>query len=309
MSATAVFSAAASAAAAPPRLAPPAPPRVPSSPRRLRALREPSAGEPALRLAAVTEPASEASEPAPAPPSPAEDKVAAYCAKHMVDVDAMIAANPFAVSPEDLIAKTKAILAANNGAEDPSLLASDFKFVAPVVGPLPKDDFLKAFASFQIEEAFPDAKFGYYAFRVDPFEPNRVWFDARFKGTNTGTLAGSLAPTGIAVDAPPQACSMRFNDKGEATQLTVGYVMDRQIGNTGGLGGVFGILYAIGYGLPSRRRSRGRRASSTTSSRKSRGSSPRSRSSSRASGGTEMERACEKENERGLIDETAKSAK
>jgi hypothetical protein len=43
---------------------------------------------------------------------------------------------------------------------------------------------------------------------------------------------------------------MRFNDKGEATQLTVGYVMDRQIGNTGGLGGVFGILYAIGYGLP-----------------------------------------------------------
>ena len=135
---------------------------------------------------------------------------------------------------------------------------------------------------------------------------NRVWFDARFKGTNTGTLAGSLAPTGIAVDAPPQACSMRFNDKGEATQLTVGYVMDRQIGNTGGLGGVFGSSTPSGTGSPSRRRSRGRRASSTTSSRKSRGSSPRSRSSSRASGGTEMERACEKENERGLIDETAK---
>ena len=251
MSATAVFSAAAAAAAARPAArAPRASARsLVASPASARFANRRRAS-PALRLSAVTEPASEASEPAPAPPSPAEDKVAAYCAKHMVDVDAMIAANPFPVSPEDLIAKTKAILAANNGAEDPSLLASDFKFVAPVVGPLPKDDFLKAFASFQIEEAFPDAKFGYYAFRVDPFEPNRVWFDARFKGTNTGTLAGSLAPTGIAVDAPPQACSMRFNDKGEATQLTVGYVMDRQIGNTGGLGGVFGILYAIGYGLP-----------------------------------------------------------
>ena len=30
----------------------------------------------------------------------------------------------------------------------------------------------------------------------------------------------------------------------------VGYVMDKQLGNTGGLGGVYGILYAIGYGLP-----------------------------------------------------------
>ena len=49
----------------------------------------------------------------------------------------------------------------------------------------------------------------------------------------------------------------------ECTQLTVGYVMDKQLGNTGGLGGVYGILYAIGYGLPFPRLSRGRRASST----------------------------------------------
>jgi hypothetical protein len=41
---------------------------------------------------------------------------------------------------------------------------------------------------------------------------------------------------------------MCFNDDGECTQLTVGYVMDKQLGNTGGLGGVYGILYAIGYG-------------------------------------------------------------
>ena len=178
------------------------------------------------------------------------DDISEFLATQMVDEAAMLASSTFPVSPETLIATTKRILAKNNGAEEPALLASDFKFVAPVVGPLGKEEFLKAFASFKIEEGFPDAKFGYYAFRVDPFEPNRVWFDARFTGTNTGKLAGSLEPTNKRVEAPPQACSMLFNERGEATQLTVGYVMDRQLGNTGGLGGLFGILYAIGYGLP-----------------------------------------------------------
>ena len=28
--------------------------------------------------------------------------------------------------------------------------------------------------------------------------------------------------------------------RGECTQMTVGYVMDKNIGNTGGLGGIFG---------------------------------------------------------------------
>ena len=178
------------------------------------------------------------------------DDISEFLATQMVDEAAMLASSTFPVSPETLIATTKRILAKNNGAEEPALLASDFKFVAPVVGPLGKEEFLKAFASFKIEEGFPDAKFGYYAFRVDPFEPNRVWYDARFTGTNTGKLAGSLEPTNKRVEAPPQACSMLFNERGEATQLTVGYVMDRQLGNTGGLGGLFGILYAIGYGLP-----------------------------------------------------------
>ena len=195
---------------------------------------------------AVTSPAGGVSAPA----ADANADIADFLATQMVDEAAMLAASTFPIAPEVLIASTKRILAKNNGAGEPNLLASDFKFVAPVVGPLPKDDFLKAFASFKLEDAFPDAFFGYYAFRVDPFETNRVWFDARFTGTNTGMLAGSLEATGKKVEAPPQSCSMLFNKKGECTQLTVGYVMDKTIGNTGGLGGVFGILYAIGYGLP-----------------------------------------------------------
>ena len=117
--------------------------------------------------------------------------------------------------------------------------------------PLEKERFLAAFQSFKIDEGFPDAKFNYYHFRVDPFEPSRVWYDARFVGTNTGPLIGGTLPaTNKKVESPPQSCSMCFNERGECTQLTVGYVMDKQLGNTGGLGGVYGILYAIGYGLP-----------------------------------------------------------
>lgn len=55
---------------------------------------------------------------------------------------------------------------------------------------------------------------------------------------------------GKKLDSPPQACSLSFDAQLKCTQLTVGYVMDKQIGNTGGLGGVFGVLYAIGSPLP-----------------------------------------------------------
>lgn len=39
--------------------------------------------------------------------------------------------------------------------QDPSLLAEDFEFLAPIVGPLSKAKFLKAFESFNLKKAFP----------------------------------------------------------------------------------------------------------------------------------------------------------
>ena len=56
--------------------------------------------------------------------------------------------------------------------------------------------------------------------------------------------------TGRRVDSPVQAHSVTFNEKGEVTKFTIGYVLDKETGNTGGLGGVFGLFYAIGYALP-----------------------------------------------------------
>lgn len=167
-----------------------------------------------------------------------------------VDEEALLGASTFPIPPAQLIEKCKACLLANFGCSQPELLAPNFQFVAPVVGPLSKQTFVQAFNSFDILEAFPDMQFRYHHLRVDPYEPSRVWYTARAVGTHTGPFAKTLPATGKRVDSPPQSCSMCFNEQGQCTQLTVGYVMDRQLGNTGGLGAVFGILYAIGYGLP-----------------------------------------------------------
>ena len=48
------------------------------------------------------------------------------------------------------------MLAADNGSEDPSLLADRFEFCGPVVGPLPKPAFVAAWRSFGLREAMPD---------------------------------------------------------------------------------------------------------------------------------------------------------
>ena len=52
------------------------------------------------------------------------------------------------------------------------------------------------------------------------------------------------------VQWPVQAQSMLFDHYGRCYQLTVGYSCDRQVGNTGGLGAVFGLMHGIGQTLP-----------------------------------------------------------
>jgi len=171
-----------------------------------------------------------------------------------LDVDATMAQSKFPLEPAVLLEKAKKVLGCEFGTApgaDASVLSEDFQFVAPIVGPLTKSEFMGAFGSFKVKEAFPDLKDNSW-FQVDPLEPNRVWFFSRATGTNTGAMnfGSKLAPTGKQVNLPPQAQSMLFNEKGECYTLTVGYTMDKRVGNTEGLGGVFGILKAIGKELP-----------------------------------------------------------
>jgi len=172
-----------------------------------------------------------------------------------LDVAATLAASTFPIPPADLVTRAQNVLrqefGTKQGSDPDSLLSDDFQFVAPIVGPLSKREFLTAFGSFKVKEAFPDLQDNSW-FKVDPLEPNRVWFVSRATGTHTGTLRFGRPnpPTGKVVQSPPQAQSMLFNKEGLVYTLTVGYCMDKRIGNTEGLGGVFGLLKGIGRPLP-----------------------------------------------------------
>merc|ERR1719201_183452 len=146
----------------------------------------------------------------------------------------------------------KRFLHKNQGIDSPSLLADDFRFQGPVVGGedgLPKDEFLKAVGGFDIKSAFPDINPGFHHFRVDPFSPSRVFFTSQASGTHLGDFLG-IKPTGKSFSTPPQACSVMIDGDGKISKYTIGHVMDRSVGNTGGLGGIFGPLVAIGKPLP-----------------------------------------------------------
>ena len=171
----------------------------------------------------------------------------------VVDVDAMLAQSTFPIAPADLIFRCQEVLAANVGTKDPDMLADEFEFAGPVVGPINKEQYLKAVdaALDNIYEAFPELKAQYYDFRVDPFEPNRVWYTSRGYGQMTGSFGGGLVkPNGEFIQQPPQTGSMSFNERGQAVEATNGYVMDRRVGNTGGLGAVYAILRFMGVPVP-----------------------------------------------------------
>lgn len=169
----------------------------------------------------------------------------------ILDEAAMIQAQNFPIAPEALVELAKAALIKDSGVLDPSLWADDFEFCAPYVGPLSKEAFLDAADGFGIYEAFPDFDNRYFGFTVDPVEPGRVWFMTRLKCTNDGAgLFGRKEPTNKSVVLPPQMYSFKFNTDGKIRELTVGYAVDRRQGTTGGLGGMFGVFYGIGQGLP-----------------------------------------------------------
>lgn len=172
--------------------------------------------------------------------------------KNFLDERTMLNSSDFPIKPADLIEKCKIVVRNQFGAEKPEVLSEDFKFIFPVVGPLPKAEFIEAFSSFKLEDAFTGSS-NFFGFNVDPMEPNRVWFFSRSVLTHSGVLlfgAMKMKPSGASVVSVPQVLSMSFNREGECYKLTGGYSVDRTVGNTGGLGGVFGLIHAIGGSLP-----------------------------------------------------------
>jgi len=145
------------------------------------------------------------------------------------------------------------------GAEDNSLLADNFTFEGPVVGPLNKEQYCAAVSSFNLRDAFPDYTVEAKDLRVEwdnkiSDKEYKVWLTTVSRGTHKAPLAlGSkvIAATGAKYKSGPEAVSLTFDGKsGLCTRMTAGYVMDKSQGNTNGLGGVYGIAHAVGSPLP-----------------------------------------------------------
>jgi len=167
-----------------------------------------------------------------------------------LDTKAMLAKSNFNIKPDTLIERCKEVVDKNIGLENPDDLADDFSFQFPVIGPLTKSEYIKAVQGFELKALFPDLNPQFCDFRVDPFQPNRVWFTANFEATHTGDTKLFGKATGRRVICPPQAISLTFNADGKVVRYTGGYVMDKTLGNSGGMGGAFGPLWAIGKGFP-----------------------------------------------------------
>jgi len=110
----------------------------------------------------------------------------------------------------------------NDGFHAPAksaLMAEDFVFFGPIIGPLNKQDYLGTVTSFKISAAFPDLKLKVSDFTRDPTEEDRYWGILRLEGTQTealdlGTGAPPYKATGNALDIGPQAVSVTFNADG-----------------------------------------------------------------------------------------------
>jgi len=167
-----------------------------------------------------------------------------------VDVGAAYDASTFPIAPEDLVIRAKQVMGPDIGIgtkDDGACLADDFVFCAAVVGPLPRDEYLDALDSFKLDESF-DIDPNYFAWNVDPLQTNRVWFMGRSVAKHTGTFVGVEA-TGKELVMPPQQFHLDFNEEGLVKEIGF-YTVDRQQGNTGGLGGAFGYFYGVGKPLP-----------------------------------------------------------
>ena len=173
-------------------------------------------------MAAATVAGSPPSEWELYPPSVVISRFFRRSVKQLKEPDQFFLA-PF---PESvMIQLTKGVLAAETGTKDPNLLSNDFTFCGPLVGPLSKNEFIEEFSSDELREAFPDLDENYSNFRVDPYDPYRVWYDVKATGTRTGSLMGKEAD-GSKYIGPPEAASMTFDDDGFCVRMTGAAVMD-----------------------------------------------------------------------------------
>lgn len=173
-----------------------------------------------------------------------------------VNVQQAFAKSSFPITPDNLVVRAKEVLSpqieigTKDGGE---CLADDFEFVAAVVGPISKEEYLEALGSFKLTESFSIQQ-NFFGFTVDPIQTNRVWFFSRQVAEHIAPFMGADPKNTMndgVLNLPPQLLHMDFNSDGLVKEFGF-YTADRRQGNTGGLGGAFGYFYGVGKPLPIR---------------------------------------------------------
>lgn len=176
-----------------------------------------------------------------------------------VNIDEAYSSSTFPISPSNLITRTKEVLSPQIGIgtqDNGACLSDTFEFVAAVVGPINKVEYLDALSSFKLEDSF-NIQQNFYGFTVDPMQTNRVWFFSRqvaeqvapFMGVDPTVNGGEGEKRELTL--PPQCFHIDFTPDGLVQEFGF-YTVDRRQGNTGGLGGAFGYFYGVGKPLPIR---------------------------------------------------------
>ena len=164
------------------------------------------------------------------------------------------ASSTFPIRPDSLLLRAREILSPEIeiGTKDGgACLSPNFEFVAAVVGPIPRDEYLEALGSFKLQDSF-EIEQNYFGFTVDPVQTNRVWFFTRQVAKHVAPFMGASPSTtkdGGVLTLPPQLMHMDFDADGLVREFGF-YTVDRRQGNTGGLGGAFGYFYGVGRPLP-----------------------------------------------------------
>lgn len=146
-----------------------------------------------------------------------------------------------------------------------NILAEDFVFRSPTIGPINKWDYIESVDYFRIYDAFPDISPNCYGFAVDLVDPLKVRFFVKASGTYQNKLGGFPGTAAAKLNPPDgrqyigstEAWSVTFNDydRMQVKYLTAGYVVDRFEDQddipctTDGKGLVYGILNTIGAGF------------------------------------------------------------
>ena len=105
-----------------------------------------------------------------------------------------------------MIQLAKDVVETNFGLDNPDLLSGKFSYLEPSMGPLNKRKYLEKFSSYGVLDAVRDMDYGIMHYRVDPYNPYRIWVDQRAKGTRTGAIGNAITKfPAAAYEAAPEA--------------------------------------------------------------------------------------------------------